>query len=428
MKLRRRLRYNRKRTFTFIFLFLMVLGITLGYAFLTTSLNVNGALEVSSSSWDIHFANIIEDQNGVEATTAPTVSNNTTITFAVDLEKATDFYSFTADIINDGTYDAKIDSITITPTLTTEQQNFFKYEVTYSDGTQIQTNDALDSGTSENIKVYLEYKENAETYLYQEEDEELEFSVTITYVQGKGNEVVHPSFATDSWATIINNIQNNTIPSYYTVGSTKEVDMGTFGTHTLRIANTTTPSECNTTGFSQAACGFVLEFADIITTHRMNPYTDGTTNGDGNKGSWEYSEMRTYVNTDIYNALPTDLRNGIINTTVVSGHGSVDTTNYTTTDKLYLLDAKEIYGTSFTSTYDTSKDSERQLDYYLAQGVTTSSYSGASKQYNGSNDYWWLRSAYSDLTGSFFRVSSYGRWNIYNATDTSGVAPAFRLG
>ena len=207
MKLRRRLRYNRKRTFTFIFLFLMVLGITLGYAFLTTSLNVNGALEVSSSSWDIHFANIIEDQNGVEATTAPTVSNNTTITFAVDLEKATDFYSFTADIINDGTYDAKIDSITITPTLTTEQQNFFKYEVTYSDGTQIQTNDALDSGTSENIKVYLEYKENADTSLYPEEDEELEFSVTITYVQGKGTEVNHipdpVSFSTDSWATII---------------------------------------------------------------------------------------------------------------------------------------------------------------------------------------------------------------------------------
>jgi len=192
MKLRRRLRYNRKRTFTFIFLFLMVLGITLGYAFLTTSLNVNGALEVSSSSWDIHFANIIEDQNGVEATTAPTVSNNTTITFAVDLEKATDFYSFTADIINDGTYDAKIDSITITPTLTTEQQNYFKYEVTYSDGTQIQANDALDSGTSENIKVYLEYKENADTSLYPEEDEDFEFSVTITYVQGKGNEVEHP--------------------------------------------------------------------------------------------------------------------------------------------------------------------------------------------------------------------------------------------
>ena len=99
--------------------------------------------------------------------------------------------------------------------------------------------------------------------------------------------------------------------------------MGTLGTHTLRVANNSTPAECSTEGFSQTACGFVLEFADIITTHRMNPYSQsGSVNGDGNKGGWEYSEMRTYVNTDIYNSLLTLLKNAIINTTVVSGHGN----------------------------------------------------------------------------------------------------------
>ena len=238
MKFRRRLRYNRKRTFTFIFLFLIVLGITLGYAFLTTSLNVNGALEVSSSSWDIHFANIIEDQNGVEATTAPTVSNNTTITFAVDLEKATDFYSFTADIINDGTYDAKIDTIEILPVLTTEQQNYFKYEVTYSDGTQIQTNDALDSGTSENIKVYLEYKENADTSLYPEEDEELEFSVTITYVQGKGTEVAHPitAYTANIYDNNYSTTEDGTNTSVIWIGQAIPNGITTYQTPSLAMA------------------------------------------------------------------------------------------------------------------------------------------------------------------------------------------------
>ena len=55
----------------------------------------------------------------------------------------------------------------------------------------------------------------------------------------------------------------------YNVGDTKEIDMGTYGTHTLRIANKSTPSECSTEGFSQTACGFVLEFQDIITTSKM---------------------------------------------------------------------------------------------------------------------------------------------------------------
>ena len=155
------------------------------------------------------------------------------------------------------------------------------------------------------------------------------------------------------------------------MGDTKTVDMGTFETHTLRIANTSTPAECSTTGFSQTACGFVLEFADIITTHNMN--STGT-----NVGGWPATELRAYVNNDIYNALPEILRNAIINTTVVSGHGSTaGETNFTSTDKLYLLSTKEVWGkegTTNTINYDSAEIETRQLDYYSAQNVTTSNY------------------------------------------------------
>ena len=77
------------------------------------------------------------------------------------------------------------------------------------------------------------------------------------------------TFPTDSWATIVASVKANNKRGYK-VGDTKTVDLGTYGTHTLRIANTSTPSECSRTGFSQTACGFVLEFADIITNHKMN--------------------------------------------------------------------------------------------------------------------------------------------------------------
>ena len=238
------------------------------------------------------------------------------------------------------------------------------------------------------------------------------------------------SFADDSWDTIISAAQSGNT-SAYTVGSTKEVDMETFGTHTLRVANNSTPAECATEGFSETACGFVLEFADIITTHRMNPYSQsGSVNGDGNKGGWEYSEMRTYVNTDIYNALPTSLKNAIINTTVVSGHGSNDTTNFTTVDKLYLLSTKEVWGKEGTSNvinYDTAEAETRQLDYYKSQNVTTTSYSGAIKQNNGSSSYWWLRSAYSLNIYHFFGVASSGDWYSDISNYTNGVSPAFRI-
>ncbi|UKI56985.1 MAG: DUF285 domain-containing protein [Clostridium sp.] len=124
----------------------------------------------------------------------------------------------------------------------------------------------------------------------------------------------YSEFENDAWETIIAAVKNNNI-SKYKLGDTKKVDLGDYGTHILRIANMSTPSECSTEGFSQTACGFVLEFADIITQHNMN---DTRTN----VGGWPATTMRTFVNNDIYNSLPTDLKNAIINTTIVSGYGS----------------------------------------------------------------------------------------------------------
>ena len=240
-----------------------------------------------------------------------------------------------------------------------------------------------------------------------------------------------PNFSTDSWSEIIENVKAGN-GSDYEVGSAKEIDLGTtYGTHTLRVANTSTPDECSTEDFSQSACGFVLEFADIITTHNMNP--SGTYNGTSysygwNKDGWPASSMYTFVNNDIYNALPSDLKSAIIDTTVVSSHGSEDTANFTSTDKLYLLAPKEIYS-DFSSSYDTAKDLTRQLDYYKNLGTSNSNYSGAIKNINGTSaSYWWLRSAHSDSDSYFYTVGTNGDWINRNATNAHGLAPAFRLG
>ena len=233
-----------------------------------------------------------------------------------------------------------------------------------------------------------------------------------------GGSVETVSFAEDSWDTIVSAVQAGSTENYH-VGDTKEVDMGTFGTYTIRVANTSTPAECSTAGFSQTACGFVLEFADIIATRNMN-----STNT--NVGGWPATSMRTYVNNDIYNALPSELKNGIIDTYVVSGHGPSDSANFTSTDKLYLLSTKEVWGKEGTSNainYDTTDAYTRQLDYYKAQGVTTSNYSGAKK-----NGDWWLRAANSNDSYYFYKVNTNGGQSDYIAGFTTGVAPAFRIG
>ena len=231
-----------------------------------------------------------------------------------------------------------------------------------------------------------------------------------------------PNFATDSWSTIIANVKAGN-GSEYKVGSTKEVNLGTtYGTHTLRIANTSTPSECSTTGFSQTACGFVLEFADIITDHKMN-------DTDTNVGGWPATSMRTFVNNDIYNAIPDEIKKVIIDTTTMSGHGSTTKeTNFISTDKLYFLSGKEIYS-DFNSEYDTAKTLTRQLDYYANNGITTSNSAGTIKKYQTTAKCWWLRTASSTTNFSFHVMLNIGRWNYAASGDNNcGVSPAFRIG
>ena len=242
---------------------------------------------------------------------------------------------------------------------------------------------------------------------------------TDKITEGKCEGTSPKNFSTDDWETIIDAIREEN-DGVYNVGDTKEIDLGSYGKHTLRIANKSTPSECSNTNFSQSACGFVLEFADIIITHAMN-------DTDTNVGGWPSTSMRTFVNNDIYNALPDEIKNAIIDTTVVSGHGESDTENFTSTDKLYLLAPKEIY-TDFSIDNDTAKDLTRTLDYYKAQGVTTSNYSRAIKKNGTSASTWWFRAAISNHNYHFYYVYSFGIYNDNSANATNGVAPAFRLG
>ena len=240
------------------------------------------------------------------------------------------------------------------------------------------------------------------------------------------------SFAEDSWATIAKAVRTGQTSNYH-VGDEKEVDVGTFGKQMVRISNMSTPDECNQEGFSQSACGFVVEFADVITTHKMNDSGKTT-------GGWPATSAITFVNNEIYNSLPNDLKSIIINTSVVSGHGPTEAGNFTTTDKLYLLSLREIWGSNVTNlTIDTSYNFTRQLDYYNSINTDGKSFSDKIvKKHNKTIAWWWLRSAHSSDEQQFFIVDPSGECNTnfpnnepsgeIDSAFENGISPAFRIG
>ena len=232
-------------------------------------------------------------------------------------------------------------------------------------------------------------------------------------------------FETDSWTTIANNVSRGQA-SVYEVGDEKEILIDE-NSYTVRIANN---SNYDCTLDSQTACGFVVEFKDIISMEIMNSTgislylpdpNDGT-----NKGGWPNSYARTYLNETVYNKLPNDLQSIIANTTVVSGYDEYyDSENFISNDKLYLLSEREVFNS--VTNNDTAALSSRQLDYYANIGVTKTNYSGAIKQYNATAANWWLRVAVKSYGQYFVFVDSTGASSDDFSSRSKGIAPAFRI-
>ena len=233
------------------------------------------------------------------------------------------------------------------------------------------------------------------------------------------------SFTTDSWATIQKAVRNNNT-SAYNVGDTKTVTIN-GNNYTVRIANKTTGEHCgdNDIAYSQTACGFVVEFAEIVEKRSMHFST--------NIGGWPGTKLYEYLQGTFYENLPDELKSVIATTRVISGYGNngVDTENLVSNDKLYFLSGFEVFGIDAS---DTSSSTTTQLEYYqgMVADVTQNgypSYSRAYKGYNGSSgadEFWWLRSARS-YTPAGFNIVSGGIVREIGVDFSGGVAPAFRI-
>ena len=290
---------RKKYSLSTLFLILILIGLSIVYAVLSANLTINGSSSIKNASWDIYWDNVVVSSGSVSASTPVIDTNKTTVTYDITLTNPGDFYEFTVDAKNDGTIDAMIDSISfkLNNSEITSLPSYLNYSVSYSDDSSILLKHELNAGTKETYKVRVEYKKDVTASDLPTSDQNLSLSFSVTYVQKDDTSirVTHPeSFETDSWDTIVEAVKSGNTDKY-NIGDTKEIDLGDHGVHVLRVANKSTPAECSTTGFSQTACGFVLEFEDIILKKRMNPNVSGAANnGNANIGGWEYSEIRTF--------------------------------------------------------------------------------------------------------------------------------------
>lgn len=178
---------NRKVLYTVLgILMASVLTLTVVYAALSTTLNINGQAEVMASNWDIYLDNIQLNSNSASKN-LPTITTPNTASFTSTLNIPGDFYEFTIDVVNNGTIDAMIESVTKTPELTDAQKKYLNYIVEYQNGESISTKQLVVKKSFVRLKVRIEFRNDISPSELPTQEEILNLSFRVNYVQSDEN-------------------------------------------------------------------------------------------------------------------------------------------------------------------------------------------------------------------------------------------------
>ena len=185
------MRLTKKETRIMAFL-LLLLVITVGYALLSQTLDINGTSKIKKTTWSIIWDNVEVNSNSVSGTSVTqaaqiTNTEKTLVEYSITLSEPGEFYEFTVDAKNEGTIDGMVNVVsnkTYESNGTTEKAlpEYLKYSVTYSDGKAIVPKQLLKAGTTEKYKVRVEFKDVEASQLPAQE-ETIKFKFSVDYVQ-----------------------------------------------------------------------------------------------------------------------------------------------------------------------------------------------------------------------------------------------------
>lgn len=283
------------------------------------------------------------------------------------------------------------------------------YTVTWknADGTTLETDTNVPYGTTPTYNGSAPTQDGVEYSGWDPAISAVTGDITYTAAYAVVEEI------TDTWDTIIANIDNGTYKTKYKIGNYKPLDFGTEGTINMQIVAMDTDE--NTSGATVPLTFIGMEL--LNTSHRMNPSKTAGTEGTGTLGGWEKSEMRSYLSDTILPLIPSNVAERINAVKKISNAYDVNETAFqqTTYDKLWIPGHREIFNST---SYDQTGP--------VYSAIYKNADSRKKAKVGGSASVWWLRSASG--AASFGGVYGSGYGSSGNASYAYGVCPGFSLG
>ena len=168
-------KHIKKNLFIIILLF-----ISIGFAVLTSNINVKTNIALRENSFNIIFKDIKITGSSATNETA-TITDDTTIDFSGDFNKPGDYIDFSFYIVNAGTLDGELSAITTN--LTAEQEEYINYSFKYEvDNVDVAVNDYFSAGRVKKVNAHFEYKEDIDNFI---DIETLSLEINMTFIQPK---------------------------------------------------------------------------------------------------------------------------------------------------------------------------------------------------------------------------------------------------
>ena len=163
-----------------------VLGLTVAFAALSTTLNIKGSAYLDAAKWGIKFQNLSEPSIVGEASDAKTAKIEKDVSIndiKVTLSKPGDSVTYTVDLVNDGDINAKIENIEKT-NLTEEQQKYITFTVKYKENdTELKIGDILSKKEVKPLVIKIEYRKDLESSDLPKSAQGINLSYKLDFVQ-----------------------------------------------------------------------------------------------------------------------------------------------------------------------------------------------------------------------------------------------------
>ena len=214
----------------------------LGFAYLQTSLTINGITNVDYQSWNIHFvpeSAVFTGRSHLEST--PYFSNNNSIlNYEITFRKPGDEAIVTIDAVNEGTLDAMFQGFSIKVNGTEIHSDsdlpvYLDYHVSYADNYPLSVNDLFKANSTESFTFVVEFKRDITNLQLPQTAQTLNLSFEMKYIQAEGNAVSldRTVYTTSDQVFEI----GKPIPEEATLYEDRDLAMQTFG-HPLYIKHT----------------------------------------------------------------------------------------------------------------------------------------------------------------------------------------------